>query len=150
MWRIALNWYGWRQCEPGSWMRGHIRKLEDTGEKNTLFALREIAAGKIDPSIVRTRMIDEENESHPDFQEGMRRLAEEEMKKRMGRGGHQRGPLRRVPGATKQTTRTRQSVTPRKRILYRRGNPMQSPMMRCLNRKRIKIIGRTEVEGLRV
>ncbi len=61
---------------------GHMRKLEDTGEKNTLFALREIAAGKIDPSIVRTRMIDEADESHPDFQEGMRRLAEKEIKKR--------------------------------------------------------------------
>ena len=62
--------------------RGYTPKLDNTeGEKSTLLALREIAAGKIDPAMLNDNRVDE-REGDQDFQVSIHQIAERERQKR--------------------------------------------------------------------
>lgn len=62
--------------------RGYAPKIDNTeNEKSTLLALREIAAGKIDPAILNESSTNE-SEQEPDFQVSISQIAERERQKR--------------------------------------------------------------------
>ena len=66
---------------------GYLAKIENTGDKNTVLALREIAEGKIDKESLlqrQSRLFNETEEGAKGMEEDLRNLARKELTARQG------------------------------------------------------------------